>query len=88
MAKDSGDRVTMMPLTEDQWIGYEPDSDGRYQRIDADPIEIEDPEDAARRFVAAGYASGTHRIMVVNLNGAREFDVTVEATEVVASDAS
>lgn len=85
--KANEEEISSIPLSRDTWIGYGPDNDGRYQRLEFDSIETEDAEEAARQFAAQAWASGTHRIMVVNVVCAREFEVSLETTEVVVNDA-
>lgn len=77
------DKVTSMPLSDDMWVGYGPNNDGRMERLDVDAIETEDPEEAARRFCAETWASGTHRVLVVNLSQAFEYEIVIESIEMV-----
>lgn len=65
------------------WRGYErggPANDGAWKFTET--ITSEDADSAARALCIRHWAAGTHAILVVNSEEAREFRVTVETEEV------
>jgi hypothetical protein len=80
-------KVTDLTIDATTWRGYERggaahDGPWTFTRT----ITAEDADSAARALVIAGWASGTHSVLVVNSEEAREFRITIETEEVTSHE--
>lgn len=79
------DEERRLCLSDGIWAAYDRSGDlAEWEFIDSVHHDADDPAGAARRACIEKWASGSHRILVVNLDGAAEFTVTIESEPVDA----